>query len=76
VNELLVGLLVAAVGAAVSTLIAYPLGQAQGKQQTIFEEQAKVMMELRTLVMETDEALFFAGRSPTKRIPKTSLATR
>jgi hypothetical protein len=63
-NELLVGLLVAVVGAALSALIAYPLGRAQGKQQTVFEEQAKVMAELRELVMETDKALFFAATFP------------
>jgi hypothetical protein len=54
VNDVLVGLVVAAV----SALIAYPLGRVQGKQQTVFEEQARVMAELRRLVMEADDALF------------------
>jgi len=56
-TDLLVGLVVAAT----SALIAYHLGLAQGKQQTIFEEQATIMAELRRLVLETDEALFWAA---------------
>ena len=65
-------LLIAVVGAILSALVAYPLGRAQGKQQTVFEEQAKIMVELRRLVMEVDKALFLPRRSPTKRIPKTN----
>jgi hypothetical protein len=57
VNELLS----AAVGAIVTALIAYPLGRVQGKQQTVFEEQAKVMVELRKRLLAADEALFFAA---------------
>jgi hypothetical protein len=63
VNELLI----AVVGAILSALVAYPLGRAQGKQQTVFEEQAKIMVELRRLVMEVDKALFFAATFPDEK---------
>ena len=54
-------LLIAAVGAIISALIAYPLGRTQGKQQTVFEEQAKIMVELRRRLLAADEELFFAS---------------
>jgi hypothetical protein len=61
-NDLLI-----VVGAALSAVIVYPLGRAQGKQQTVFEEQAKVMAELRRRVLELDEAMFFASTFPEER---------
>ena len=57
-------LLAAAVGAILSALVAFPLGRTLGKQQTVFEQQAKVMAELRRLVIEPDRTLFFASTSP------------
>jgi hypothetical protein len=54
-------LLIAAVGAIVSAVVAYPLGRVQGKQQTVFEEQAKIMAELRRRLMAADKALAFAS---------------
>jgi hypothetical protein len=43
VNGLLVGLLLAAV----SALFTYLIGPAHGKQQTVFQEQAKILAEVR-----------------------------
>ena len=69
-------LLVAAVGAVLSALVAYPLGRAQGKQQTVFEQQAKVMAELRRLVIEADKALVFSSAFPEKEISQNELGEK
>lgn len=57
-------MLAAAVGVVLSALIAYPLGRVQGRQQVVFEQQAKILAELRRLVIEADKALFFASTFP------------
>jgi hypothetical protein len=69
-------LLVAAVGAVLSALVAYPLGRIQGKQQTVFEQQAQVMAELRRLVIETDQALVFASAFPEKEQSHDELSAK
>ncbi|MDQ5827941.1 MAG: hypothetical protein M3441_27740 [Chloroflexota bacterium] len=69
-------LLIAVVGAILSALVAYPLGRAQGKQQTVFEEQAKIMVELRRLVMEVDKALFFAATFPDEKDSQDELGDK
>ena len=54
-------LLIAAVGGILTALIAYPLGRVQGRQQTGFEERAKVMVELRRRLLAADKVLAFAS---------------
>ena len=54
-------LLSAAVGAIIAALVTYPLGRTQGRQQTVFEEQAMVMAELRRRLLAADKALAVAS---------------
>lgn len=63
-SDLLVPLLTAVVGVILSALIAYPLGRVQGRQQTLYEEQVKIISEVRKLVLEIDEALWDATHRP------------
>jgi len=63
-SELLVALLAAAVGAILTAVIAYPLGRMQGRQQTLYEEQVKIISEIRRLVRKTEEAMFRATHRP------------
>lgn len=63
-GELIAPILTAVVGAALSALIAYPLGRTQGKQQTLHQEQVKVIAEIRRLLLEADEALWLAAMRP------------
>jgi hypothetical protein len=53
--------LVALVGVVASAVIAYPLGRAQGRQQTLHEEQVKIMVELRRRLGEVDALLWVAA---------------
>jgi len=63
-SGLLVAILAAAVGAMLSAVIAYPLGRIQGRQQTLYEEQVKIISEIRRLVLKTDAALSSAISRP------------
>jgi hypothetical protein len=63
-SELLVALISVAVGAILTAVIAYPLGRTQGRQQTLYEEQVKIISEIHRLVRKTEEAMFSAAHRP------------
>jgi hypothetical protein len=58
VTDPLIAVLAAIAGAVVGSLIAYPLGKWQGRGQTVYEERARAVAEIRHKLYELQAKIY------------------